>query len=80
MPINAAKHIWFNGKLVPWEKATVHVLAHALHYGSNVFEGERAVTIYKSYLSINSSGRWRVRRYAVAHRRARGCGVWRQCG
>jgi branched-chain amino acid aminotransferase len=42
MPINAAKHIWFNGKLVPWEKATVHVLAHALHYGSNVFEGERA--------------------------------------
>ena len=29
MPINAAKHIWYNGKLVPWEKATVHVLAHA---------------------------------------------------
>jgi branched-chain amino acid aminotransferase len=42
MPITAAKHIWFNGKLVPWEKATVHVLAHALHYGSTVFEGERA--------------------------------------
>lgn len=42
MPINAAKHIWFNGKMVPWEKATVHVLAHALHYGSTVFEGERA--------------------------------------
>jgi branched-chain amino acid aminotransferase len=42
MPINAAKHIWFNGKLIPWEKATVHVLAHALHYGSTVFEGERA--------------------------------------
>lgn len=42
MPINAAKHIWYNGKLVPWEKATVHVLAHALHYGSTVFEGERA--------------------------------------
>lgn len=42
MPIAAAKHIWFNGKLVPWEKATVHVLAHALHYGSTVFEGERA--------------------------------------
>ncbi|HEX2100265.1 MAG TPA: branched-chain amino acid transaminase, partial [Candidatus Synoicihabitans sp.] len=37
-----AKHIWYNGKLVPWEKATVHVLAHALHYGSTVFEGERA--------------------------------------
>lgn len=42
MPINAAKHIWYNGKLVPWEQATVHVLAHALHYGSTVFEGERA--------------------------------------
>jgi branched-chain amino acid aminotransferase len=42
MPINAAKHIWYNGKLVSWEKATVHVLAHALHYGSTVFEGERA--------------------------------------
>src|SRR5687768_11233783 len=42
MPITAAKHIWQNGKLVPWEKATVHILAHALHYGSTVFEGERA--------------------------------------
>ena len=42
MPINAAKHIWYNGKLVPWEKGTVHVLAHALHYGSTVFEGERS--------------------------------------
>jgi branched-chain amino acid aminotransferase len=42
MPIPATGHIWFNGKLVPWEKATVHVLAHALHYGSSVFEGVRA--------------------------------------
>jgi branched-chain amino acid aminotransferase len=42
MPIPATSHIWFNGKLVPWEKATVHVLAHALHYGSSVFEGLRA--------------------------------------
>ena len=42
MPITAAKYIWQNGKLVPWEKATVHVLAHALHYGSTVFEGVRA--------------------------------------
>jgi len=41
MPIPATKHIWFNGKLVPWEKATVHVLSHALHYGSSVFEGIR---------------------------------------
>lgn len=33
--------IWFNGKLVPFEDANVHVLAHALHYGSSVFEGIR---------------------------------------
>lgn len=42
MPIPATPFIWFNGKLVPWEKAQVHVLAHALHYGSSVFEGIRA--------------------------------------
>jgi branched-chain amino acid aminotransferase len=42
MPIPATQFIWFNGKLVPWEKATVHVLSHALHYGSSVFEGLRA--------------------------------------
>ena len=42
MPIPATQFIWFNGKLVPWEKATVHVLTHALHYGSSVFEGVRS--------------------------------------
>jgi branched-chain amino acid aminotransferase len=42
MPIPATQFIWFNGKLVHWEKATVHVLSHALHYGSAVFEGVRA--------------------------------------
>ena len=42
MPIPATKYIWFNGKLVPWEKATVHVLSHALHYGSVAFEGIRS--------------------------------------
>ena len=34
--------IWFNGKLIPWEQATVHVFTHAIHYGSSVFEGVRA--------------------------------------
>lgn len=34
--------IWMDGSLVPWEQATVHVTAHALHYGSSVFEGIRA--------------------------------------
>jgi branched-chain amino acid aminotransferase len=47
MPIPATQFIWFNGKLVPWEKATVHVLSHALHYGSSVFEGVRAYTTPK---------------------------------
>src|SRR5581483_7926540 len=34
--------IWMDGKLVPWAQAQVHVLTHGLHYGSAVFEGERA--------------------------------------
>ncbi|HEU5017086.1 MAG TPA: branched-chain amino acid aminotransferase [Pseudolabrys sp.] len=34
--------IWYDGKLVPWDQANVHVLTHGLHYGSCVFEGERA--------------------------------------
>jgi branched-chain amino acid aminotransferase len=34
--------IWFDGRLVPWRDAKVHVLTHALHYASAVFEGERA--------------------------------------
>src|SRR3954451_6604658 len=35
------ERIWFNGRLVPWASATVHVMTHALHYGSSVFEGMR---------------------------------------
>jgi branched-chain amino acid aminotransferase len=33
--------IWFDGKMVPWKEANVHVLSHAMHYASAVFEGER---------------------------------------
>ncbi|WP_395661427.1 branched-chain amino acid aminotransferase [Aestuariivirga sp.] len=42
--------IWFNGEIVPWKDAKVHVLTHGLHYGSSVFEGERAYggVIFKS--------------------------------
>lgn len=36
------KYIWMDGELVAWEDATVHVLSHALHYGTGVFEGIRA--------------------------------------
>ena len=41
MPMTPTKFIWFNGELIPWEKATVHVMTHAMHYGSSVFEGLR---------------------------------------
>jgi branched-chain amino acid aminotransferase len=34
--------IWFDGKLVPWHEAQIHVLSHTLHYGGGVFEGLRA--------------------------------------
>ena len=39
--MNSAALIWHNGRLKPWQDATCHVSAHALHYGSSVFEGER---------------------------------------
>ncbi|MGE5232670.1 MAG: branched-chain amino acid transaminase [Acidobacteriota bacterium] len=40
-PFAGVRYIWMNGKLVEFEKATVHVLTHALHYGSGLFEGIR---------------------------------------
>ncbi|NQT86837.1 branched-chain amino acid transaminase [bacterium] len=40
-PIPKASKIWMDGKLVPWDKAQVHVLSHVIHYGSSVFEGLR---------------------------------------
>lgn len=42
MPIPEVRYIWLNGELVAWAEARVHVLTHALHYGSGVFEGIRA--------------------------------------
>ena len=41
MPIQPVDKVWMNGKLVDWQDATVHVLTHALHYGTGVFEGIR---------------------------------------
>lgn len=41
MPLKPSRLIWHDGEMVPWEQATVHVLTHALHYGSSVFEGVR---------------------------------------
>lgn len=45
MPLKEGKYIWHDGQLVPWASATTHVLSHALHYGSSVFEGIR---VYKT--------------------------------
>ena len=43
-------HIWMDGKMIPWRDANVHILTHAMHYASSVFEGERAYNgkIFKS--------------------------------
>jgi branched-chain amino acid aminotransferase len=42
VPITEVEQIWMDGALVPWGEAKIHVLSHALHYGSGVFEGIRA--------------------------------------
>jgi branched-chain amino acid aminotransferase len=39
--VEQSEFIWMNGEFVPWEEAQVHVLTHALHYGTSVFEGVR---------------------------------------
>ena len=57
MPITQVEKIWMDGELVDWADAKIHVLSHALHYGTGVFEGIRA------YETARRSGR-------VAHRRA----------
>ena len=42
MPLQPVEKIWMDGELVDWDDAKVHVLTHALHYGTGVFEGIRA--------------------------------------
>ncbi|HEX7168561.1 MAG TPA: branched-chain amino acid transaminase [Acidimicrobiales bacterium] len=42
MPLTKVDKIWMDGELVDWDKAQIHVLTHALHYGFGVFEGIRA--------------------------------------
>jgi branched-chain amino acid aminotransferase len=41
MALQKTEKIWYNGKLIPWEQATIHVMSHVVHYGSSVFEGVR---------------------------------------
>ena len=54
MGFTPTEKIWFNGKLVPWHDAKVHVLAHGLHYGTGVFEGMR------SYLTADGAAVFRL--------------------
>ncbi len=42
-----SEKIWMNGKLTGWDNATVHIMTHALHYGSSVFEGIRCYNTKK---------------------------------
>ncbi len=41
MAFTKSESVWMNGRLVPWDQATVHVLSHVIHYGSCIFEGIR---------------------------------------
>ncbi|HXY51982.1 MAG TPA: branched-chain amino acid transaminase [Terriglobales bacterium] len=45
MAIQKTDKIWHNGKFIPWEDATVHVMAHVVNYGSSVFEGVRCYAL-----------------------------------
>ena len=40
-PFHPDLQIWMDGEFLPWQEATVHVMAHVLHYASSVFEGIR---------------------------------------
>ncbi len=51
---NHSKLMWHNGKIIPWEKGTTHVMSHGLHYGSGIFEG------IKCYKSNNGSVLFRL--------------------
>src|SRR3954452_1794239 len=41
MAIQKTEKVWHNGKLIPWDNATLHVMSHVVNYGSSVFEGVR---------------------------------------
>lgn len=47
MSTKKADLIWFNGDMIPWADAKVHVMSHALHYGTSVFEGVRCYDTHK---------------------------------
>ena len=52
--ITPTKKIWHNGEMIDWDAANVHILTHALHYGTSVFEGIRC------YQTAQGSGIFRL--------------------
>ncbi len=59
MTTKKADYIWFNGEMVRWEDAKVHVMSHALHYGTSVLKASVATTrtkdrLYSAIVSICS--------------------------
>ncbi len=52
-----SEKIWMNGELIPWDEARVHVLTHALHYGTGVFEG------IKCYETVKGPAIFRLREH-----------------
>lgn len=57
MSFENIKSVWKNGEIIPWADATFHISAHALHYGSGVFEGIRC------YETENGPALFRVREH-----------------
>ncbi|TDI86854.1 MAG: branched-chain amino acid transaminase [Caldithrix sp.] len=47
--------LWFNGKMVEWHDAKIHVMSHVLHYGSSVFEG------FRCYKTVNGPALFRLK-------------------
>src|SRR5436309_1247159 len=59
MPIKPTEKIWHNGKLIPWNQATLHVMSHVVNYGSSVFEGIRCYA-----MPSGSGGIFRAKEHA----------------
>ncbi|HEU4401201.1 MAG TPA: branched-chain amino acid transaminase [Candidatus Polarisedimenticolia bacterium] len=69
MALTKTDSIWMNGRLVPWDQATVHVLSHVIHYGSCIFEGIRC------YKTQRGSAVFRLREHV--ERLFDGCRIYR---
>ncbi|MBV8476453.1 MAG: aminotransferase class IV, partial [Acidobacteria bacterium] len=55
MAIEKTENIWHNGKLIPWDNASIHVMSHVVNYGSSVFEGIRCYSLPKGPVIFRAS-------------------------